>query len=124
MGSWYRLEITAFLPTRTGEYVPKTIQEIDHALDTESFDFEPSTFWVDSTKKPPIAHVQLKSDFKLSGAVEEYIDHVCQTIWKAYGAYCKLSVQWLYLEELPWETSPKNEEDYARLVGEDDAAPR
>ena len=47
---------------------------------------------------------------------EEFTDRLAVAIWRANGAYCAVTVDATYLEELPFETHCLDEDDYARLL--------
>jgi len=46
----------------------------------------------------------------------EFTERLSVAIWRANGAYCEVSVNATYLEELPSETYSLDEDDYARLI--------
>jgi hypothetical protein len=47
---------------------------------------------------------------------EEFTERLSVAIWRANGAYCEVTVNATYLENLPYETHCLNEADYARLI--------
>lgn len=58
---------------------------------------------------------QMKGEDKTFADPTERIQSIAKAIWKANGGYCKLEIQYLCLEELPWETTTMDEDDYKRL---------
>ena len=48
---------------------------------------------------------------------QEFTERLSLAVWRANGAYCKISVNATYLESLPFETHSLTEADYARLIG-------
>lgn len=48
---------------------------------------------------------------------EEFAERVAAAVWRANGAFCEVTVDATYMENLPYETHCRDEEDYARLTG-------
>jgi hypothetical protein len=49
---------------------------------------------------------------------KEFTERLSLAIWQANGAYCEVTVNATYLEELPYEIHYINEDDYERLIKE------
>jgi hypothetical protein len=47
-----------------------------------------------------------------------FADRLALAIWKANGAYCDVTVKAAYLERLPCEEYGLGEDDYARMIGQ------
>jgi hypothetical protein len=47
---------------------------------------------------------------------EKFTERLSVAIWRANGAYCEVSVDATYLEELPYESHHLDEDEYARLI--------
>lgn len=47
---------------------------------------------------------------------EEFTERLSLAIWRANAAYCDVTVDATYLDELPCETHCLDEADYARLI--------
>jgi hypothetical protein len=47
---------------------------------------------------------------------EQFAERLSLSIWRANGAYCDVTVQATYLENLPCETHHLGQSDYARLI--------
>ena len=47
---------------------------------------------------------------------EEFTDRVALAVWKANEGYCRVEVIATYLEDLPYETHIRNDDDYYRLA--------
>jgi hypothetical protein len=52
-----------------------------------------------------------------SQSEEAFAERLSLAVWLANGAYCQVTVQATYLEDLPCGTYSLSEADYARLVG-------
>jgi hypothetical protein len=46
----------------------------------------------------------------------EFTERLALAVWQAAGAYCEVTVDATYLEDLPRESHSLDEEDYARLI--------
>jgi hypothetical protein len=46
----------------------------------------------------------------------EFTERLAVPVWLANGAYCDVSVDATYLDELPYDTHSLDEDDYARLI--------
>jgi hypothetical protein len=46
----------------------------------------------------------------------EFTERLALAIWRAAGAYCEVTVDATYLEDLPCETHSLDEDDYTRLI--------
>jgi hypothetical protein len=46
----------------------------------------------------------------------EFTERLALAIWQASGAYCEVTVDATYLEDLPYETHSLDEDDYTRLI--------
>ncbi len=46
----------------------------------------------------------------------EFTERLSVAIWRANGAYCEVSVNATYLEDLPTDTHSLDEDNYARLI--------
>jgi len=57
----------------------------------------------------------LVGEDKASGDLEEKIREILQAAWAANGGYCKINIQSLYLEDLPYEMHPADEKVFAEL---------
>jgi hypothetical protein len=49
---------------------------------------------------------------------EQFTERLSLAVWRANEAYCDVSVNATYMEELPCEIHCLDEDDYARLIGE------
>lgn len=49
---------------------------------------------------------------------EEFVARMAEAIWKANGGYCRVVVNTLYLEELPYVAYPMGEEEYKEIMEE------
>jgi hypothetical protein len=47
---------------------------------------------------------------------EMFTERLAVAVWRAAGAFCRVSVDATYLEDLPYETHSLDEDDYARLL--------
>lgn len=47
---------------------------------------------------------------------EEFTERLSLAVWKANGAYCEVTVNATYLEDLPYETHCLDQSDYERLL--------
>lgn len=47
---------------------------------------------------------------------DEFVDRISASIWKAIGKYRPITVTATYLEDLPYEEYPMDEDDYKRLI--------
>lgn len=54
---------------------------------------------------------------------QHFADRLAKAIWEANGAYCKVLVRAIYLENLPCEEHAMGEDDYSRLMGSAAQAP-
>jgi len=50
---------------------------------------------------------------------DEFTERLSLAIWRANSAFCRVSVDATYLENLPYETHELDESDYARLIQDD-----
>ena len=48
----------------------------------------------------------------LCGGEEEFTDRVALAVWKANNGYCRVEVTATYLEDLPYETHIRDEDDF------------
>ena len=63
-------------------------------------------------------YLQSSSEGNLSGGESdsEFSDRLTEAVWKANGAFCEVTVNSTYLEDLPCETFQRDEEDYQRFL--------
>ena len=47
---------------------------------------------------------------------EEFTERLSLAIWKANGAFCEVSLEATYLDELPYESYQLDEDAYERLI--------
>ena len=64
------------------------------------------------------AHIGASADHQLAGgeSEDEFTERLSLAIWKANGAYCEVTVDATYLDELPFESYQLDEDAYERLV--------
>ena len=57
-------------------------------------------------------------DGKLCGGEtdDEFADRLAKAVWQANGACCEVEVYAVYLDELPYESYVRTEDDYTRLM--------
>lgn len=61
-------------------------------------------------------YLQSSSEGDLCVSDSEFSNRLTETIWKANGAFCLVTVNATYLEDLPYETYERDEEDYQRFL--------
>ncbi len=63
-------------------------------------------------------YLQSSSEGYLCGGEtdSQFTDSLTETIWKANGAFCQVTLNATYLEDLPCETYQRDEEDYQRFL--------
>ena len=90
-------------------YRPENVQAIQKAAEHEW----PFKDWYDRDEA-----ITAAAEANLCGgeSEQEFTERLSMAIWRANGAYCKVTVTATYLENRPYETHCLGEDDYARLI--------
>jgi hypothetical protein len=105
MSRWYGMSV------RIAGFPSAAIDEIKHAAESE-WPFE------DWTGDGQADELTSYAEGNLCGGEDEaeFTERLALAIWEAAGAYCEVTVDATYLEELPSDTYSLDEDDYARLI--------
>ena len=66
--------------------------------------------------EPPVFMAYAEDQLAGGEAEEEFADRLTVAIWRANGRYCEVEVRATYLEEIPFESYTRDEDDYQRLM--------
>jgi hypothetical protein len=105
MSRWYGMQV------RIGGFPSAAIDQIKQAAESE-WPFE------DWTGDGQTGELSSYAEDKLCGGEEEaeFTERLALAIWQAAGAYCEVTVNATYLEDLPCESYSLDEDDYVRLI--------
>ena len=98
--------------------------EVVKAAALEEWDFDGAWFeLVDDDMNP--AGVQSSGRGSLCGgeSEDEFALRLAKAIWKANGEFCQVEVTAIYLEELPFERYCFSEDDFDRIMSEQQSEP-
>jgi hypothetical protein len=102
MSRWYGMNVTI------SGFVPERIEAIKRAA-SEEWEFAD---WSDGDTGEVASYAE---DHLCGGETEEeFTVRLTHAVWQANGAYCDVSVNATYLEELPYEVHALDEDDYDR----------
>lgn len=73
-------------------------------------------WWIAGNDDAATMHATGQSSLCGGESEEEFTERLALAIWRANGAFCRVSVDATYLENLPYETHELDESDYARLI--------
>ena len=81
----------------------------------EEWEFEPDSFetYVEVPGMPPTRLTTFGRSSLCGGESEsEFADRLSAAVWRANGGFCEVTVAATYLEELPYESHVRDEDDY------------
>ena len=81
----------------------------------EEWEFEPDSFdtYVEVAGMPPTRLTTFGRSSLCGGESEsEFADRLSAAVWRANGGFCEVTVAATFLEELPYESHVRDEEDY------------
>jgi hypothetical protein len=104
MSRSYRIDV------KISDYDPARAEAIKEAAE-EEWPFED---WTGEAGEPLTC--QGDDQLRIGVTEEEFTVELSKAVWRANGAYCRVMVNALYLDELPYESHSLDQSDYARLM--------